>query len=122
MILKPMATEGKDAVWSMGDDTPIAPLARTPRPVYGFFRQRFAQVTNPPIDSLREACVIQLHTRLGPWPHVLGTRERLPGLSLSSPSPVARADGFTPSAQAPPRRESAARGAGVRLQSGVAIC
>ena len=85
MILKPMAMEGKDAVWSMGDDTPIAPLARTPRPVYGFFRQRFAQVTNPPIDSLREACVIQLHTRLGPWPHILGTRERLPGLSLSSP-------------------------------------
>ena len=85
MILKPMAADGKDAVWSMGDDTPIAPLARTPRPVYAFFRQRFAQVTNPPIDSLREACVIQLHTRLGPWPHVLGTKERLPGLSLSSP-------------------------------------
>jgi glutamate synthase (NADPH/NADH) large chain len=85
MILKPMAMDGKDAVWSMGDDTPIAPLARTPRPVYAFFRQRFAQVTNPPIDSLREACVIQLHTRLGPWPHILNTRERLPGLSLSSP-------------------------------------
>ncbi|HTV81337.1 MAG TPA: glutamate synthase large subunit [Acidobacteriaceae bacterium] len=85
MILKPMAMEGKDAVWSMGDDTPIAPLARTPRPVYAFFRQRFAQVTNPPIDSLREACVIQLHTRLGPWPHILHRRERLPGLSLKSP-------------------------------------
>jgi glutamate synthase domain-containing protein 2/glutamate synthase domain-containing protein 1/glutamate synthase domain-containing protein 3 len=85
MILKPMAAEGKDAVWSMGDDTPIAPLARTPRPVYAFFRQRFAQVTNPPIDSLREACVIQLHTRLGPWPHILGTKQRLPGLSLHSP-------------------------------------
>jgi len=85
MILKPMAMDGKDAIWSMGDDTPIAPLARTPRPVYAFFRQRFAQVTNPPIDPLREACVIQLHTRLGPWPHVLNTRERLPGLSLRSP-------------------------------------
>jgi glutamate synthase domain-containing protein 2/glutamate synthase domain-containing protein 1/glutamate synthase domain-containing protein 3 len=85
MILKPMAMDGKDAVWSMGDDTPIAPLARTPRPVYAFFRQRFAQVTNPPIDSLREACVIQLHTRLGPWPHILGTKKRLPGLSLQSP-------------------------------------
>jgi glutamate synthase domain-containing protein 2/glutamate synthase domain-containing protein 1/glutamate synthase domain-containing protein 3 len=85
MIVKPMAMDGKDAVWSMGDDTPIAPLARTPRPVYSFFRQRFAQVTNPPIDSLREACVIQLHTRLGPWPHILHYRERLPGLSLSSP-------------------------------------
>ena len=85
MILRPMAVDGKDAVWSMGDDTPIAPLARSPRPVYAFFRQRFAQVTNPPIDSLREACVIQLHTRLGPWPHILNTREPLPGLSLKSP-------------------------------------
>jgi glutamate synthase domain-containing protein 2/glutamate synthase domain-containing protein 1/glutamate synthase domain-containing protein 3 len=85
MILKPMALEGKDAIWSMGDDTPIAPLARTPRPVYAFFRQRFAQVTNPPIDALRESCVIQLHTRLGPWPHILNRRERLPGLSLDSP-------------------------------------
>jgi glutamate synthase (NADPH/NADH) large chain len=85
MILAPMAAEGKDAVWSMGDDTAIAPLARAPRPVYGFFRQRFAQVTNPPIDSLREAVVIQMHTRLGPWSHMLELREPLPGLSLPSP-------------------------------------
>src|SRR5215469_1714144 len=47
MILQPMATEGKDAVWSMGDDTPLAFLARSPRPVYAYFRQRFSQVTNP---------------------------------------------------------------------------
>jgi glutamate synthase (NADPH/NADH) large chain len=85
MILAPMATEGKDAVWSMGDDTALAPLARAPRPLYAFFRQRFAQVTNPPIDSLREAIVIQMHTRLGPWPHILELREPLPGLSLKSP-------------------------------------
>jgi glutamate synthase (NADPH/NADH) large chain len=85
MVLKPMATDGKDAVWSMGDDTPLAPLARSPRPVYAYFRQRFAQVTNPPIDSLREACVIQLHTRLGPWPHMLDKHAPLPGLSLQSP-------------------------------------
>jgi glutamate synthase (ferredoxin) len=85
MILKPMALDGKDAVWSMGDDTPLAPLARSPRPVYAYFRQRFAQVTNPPIDPLRETCVIQLHTRLGPWPHMLDKRAPLPGLSLQSP-------------------------------------
>ncbi|MGI8770061.1 MAG: glutamate synthase-related protein [Acidobacteriaceae bacterium] len=85
MVLKPMATEGKEAVWSMGDDTPIAPLARTPRSVYAFLRQRFAQVTNPPIDALREACVVQLHTRLGPWPHLLDPHARIPGLSLPSP-------------------------------------
>lgn len=85
MILQPMATEGKDAVWSMGDDTPLAFLARTPRPVYAYFRQRFAQVTNPAIDPLREACVVSLHTRLGPWPHLLDKNSPLPGLALSSP-------------------------------------
>jgi len=85
MILAPMAAEGKDAVWSMGDDTPLAPLARAPRSVYAFFRQRFAQVTNPPIDPLREAVVLQMHTRLGPWPHIFEPREVLPGLSLRSP-------------------------------------
>jgi glutamate synthase domain-containing protein 2/glutamate synthase domain-containing protein 1/glutamate synthase domain-containing protein 3 len=86
MILAPMAAEGKDAVWSMGDDTPLAPLARAPRPVYGFFRQRFAQVTNPPIDPLRETVVLQMHTRLGPWPHLFEEPSApLPGLSLTSP-------------------------------------
>jgi glutamate synthase domain-containing protein 2/glutamate synthase domain-containing protein 1/glutamate synthase domain-containing protein 3 len=85
MILKPMVMDGKDAVWSMGDDTPLAPLARSPRPVYAFFRQRFAQVTNPPTDSLREARVLQLHTRLGPWPHMLDKHAPLSGLSLPSP-------------------------------------
>jgi glutamate synthase (NADPH/NADH) large chain len=85
MILGPMAADGKDAVWSMGDDTQIAPLARAPRPLYAFFRQRFAQVTNPPIDPLREAVVLQMHTRLGPWPHLFEVREPLPGLSLPSP-------------------------------------
>ena len=85
MVVAPMAAEGKEAVWSMGDDTPIAALAHTPRPLYGFFRQRFAQVTNPPIDSLREACVVSLRTRLGPWPHLLDKHAPLPGLVLPSP-------------------------------------
>lgn len=85
MILAPMVAEGKDAVWSMGDDTALAPLARAPRPLYAFFRQRFAQVTNPPIDPLREAVVLKMHTRLGPWPHLFELHEPLPGLSLHSP-------------------------------------
>ena len=85
MVLGPMALEAKDATWSMGDDTPIAPLARSPRPVYGFFRQRFAQVTNPAIDPIRESCVLSLRTRLGPWPHLLDKHAPLPGLVLSSP-------------------------------------
>ena len=84
MILKPMAATGKDAVWSMGDDTPLAMLAKAPRPLYHYFRQRFAQVTNPAIDPLREAVVFSLHTRLGPWPHLLDTHAPLPGISLSS--------------------------------------
>jgi len=85
MVVTPMAMESKEAVWSMGDDTPIAPLARSPRPLYGFFRQRFAQVTNPPIDSLRESCVVSLRTRLGPWPHLLDKHAPVPGLALPSP-------------------------------------
>ncbi len=85
MILEPMAKEGKDAVWSMGDDAPLAFMARSPRPVYAYFRQRFAQVTNPPIDSLRESIVLQMHTRLGPWPNILDKKAPLPGLSLPTP-------------------------------------
>jgi glutamate synthase (ferredoxin) len=85
MILMPMAASGKDAVWSMGDDTPLAFLAHSPRPLYAFFRQRFAQVTNPAIDPLREAIVVSLNTRLGPWAHILEKNAPLPGISLSSP-------------------------------------
>ena len=85
MILAPMAESGKDTVWSMGDDTPLAFLARTPRPMYAYFRQRFAQVTNPAIDPLREAVVVQLHTRLGPWSHMLDKNAPLAGVSLNSP-------------------------------------
>ena len=85
MILQPMAATGKDPVWSMGDDTPLAFLAHSPRPMYSFFRQRFAQVTNPAIDPLREAIVVSLDTRLGPWAHILEKNEPLPGISLHSP-------------------------------------
>ncbi len=85
MVLQPMFADGKDAVWSMGDDTPLAYLARAPRPVYAYFRQRFAQVTNPAIDPLREAVVVSLHTRLGPWSHLLDKHAPLAGISLRSP-------------------------------------
>ena len=85
MVLQPMFADGKDAVWSMGDDTPLAFLAKAPRPVYAYFRQRFAQVTNPAIDPLREAVVVSLHTRLGPWSHLLDRHAPLAGISLRSP-------------------------------------
>ena len=65
MILEPMGGTGADAVWSMGDDTPIPPLSTFPQGVYAYFRQRFAQVTNPPIDSLRETQVMSLRMHLG---------------------------------------------------------
>ena len=65
-VLRPMATGGKEPTASMGDDTPPAPLAATQRPVSHFLRQRFAQVTNPPIDHLRERHVLSKRTLLGP--------------------------------------------------------
>ena len=63
--IEAMGADGKDAVWSMGDDTPLAVLSQWSRPLYNYFRQRFAQVTNPPIDSLRESLVMSLDTYVG---------------------------------------------------------
>jgi glutamate synthase domain-containing protein 2/glutamate synthase domain-containing protein 1/glutamate synthase domain-containing protein 3 len=65
-VLRPMATEGKEPTSSMGDDTPIPPVAQWHRPVSHYLKQRFAQVTNPPIDHLRESEVMSLRTLLGP--------------------------------------------------------
>ncbi len=65
-VLRPMASEGKEPISSMGDDTPIAVLAERPRTIYHYLKQRFAQVTNPPIDHLREWQVMSLRTQLGP--------------------------------------------------------
>ncbi|HEV7862325.1 MAG TPA: glutamate synthase central domain-containing protein, partial [Acidimicrobiia bacterium] len=66
MVLKPMATDAKEPTFSMGDDTPFAAVAARPRLVHHFLKQRFAQVTNPPIDHLRERMVMSLRTCLGP--------------------------------------------------------
>ena len=64
-VVTAMAETGVEPVYSMGDDIPIAPLGRTPRRVYGYLRQRFAQVTNPSIDPLREKAVMSLRVLLG---------------------------------------------------------
>src|SRR5216110_1153707 len=64
-VLEPMGSAGHDAVWSMGDDTPIPPLARIPPGLYAYLRQRFAQVTNPAIDPLRETLVMSLRMHIG---------------------------------------------------------
>ena len=71
LILHPMAEEGKEASGSMGDDTPVAVLSSHHRPIAHYFRQNFSQVTNPPIDSLRENKVMSLKTRFGNLGNIL---------------------------------------------------
>ncbi|MCS7207807.1 MAG: glutamate synthase large subunit [Dehalococcoidia bacterium] len=66
LVLEPMAANAQEPTGSMGDDTPLAVLATKPRLLYSYFKQKFAQVTNPPIDPLREQIVMALHTYLGP--------------------------------------------------------
>ncbi|MEO1317235.1 MAG: glutamate synthase central domain-containing protein, partial [Pseudomonadota bacterium] len=70
-ILHPMAEDAKEAIGSMGDDTPVAVLSDQYRPLSHFFRQNFSQVTNPPIDPLRERRVMSLKTRFGNLKNVL---------------------------------------------------
>ena len=65
LVLKVLAETGQEVTGSMGDDVPMAVLSRQVRPLYDYFRQQFAQVTNPPIDSLREGVVMSLETNLG---------------------------------------------------------
>ncbi|MBV8559892.1 MAG: glutamate synthase large subunit, partial [Acidimicrobiia bacterium] len=71
MVLRPMANDAKDPTFAMGDDAPLPNLALRPRPMHHFLRQRFAQVTNPPIDHLRERLVMSLRTLLGPRKPIL---------------------------------------------------
>ena len=66
MVLKPMAEDAYEPTFSMGDDAPLPHLAARPRPIHHYLKQRFAQVTNPPIDALRERWVMSLRTLLGP--------------------------------------------------------
>jgi glutamate synthase (NADPH/NADH) large chain len=85
-LLRPLAEGGQEAVGSMGDDTPMAVLSRQQRSLYDYFRQQFAQVTNPPIDPLREAIVMSLETCLGRELPVYGeTPEHADRVILSSP-------------------------------------
>ncbi|MBW7850970.1 MAG: glutamate synthase large subunit [Rhodospirillales bacterium] len=74
-LLTPMAVTGQEAVGSMGTDTPIAVLSDKPKLLYNYFKQCFAQVTNPPIDSIREELVMSLVSLIGPRPNLLGLTE-----------------------------------------------
>ena len=70
-VIRPMAERGKENVGSMGDDTPHAVLSHMERPLFHYFKERFAEVTNPPIDHLREGIVFSLRTLLGARPNML---------------------------------------------------
>ncbi len=86
LILHPMVADAKEAVGSMGDDAPLAVLSDQARSLHHFFRQNFSQVTNPPIDSLRERRVMTLKTRLGNLGNVLDEDEsQMRVLQLDSP-------------------------------------
>ncbi len=74
-IIVPMVKTGKEPVGSMGDDTPLAVLSDKPQLLYRYFKQKFAQVTNPPIDPLRERLVMSLNTAVGPRYSILEERE-----------------------------------------------
>jgi len=71
-FLEPMARDAEDPVGSMGTDTPIAALSNKPKLLYNYFKQNFAQVTNPPIDPIREELVMSLVSMIGPRPNLLG--------------------------------------------------
>ncbi|WP_019960811.1 glutamate synthase large subunit [Woodsholea maritima] len=75
LILAPMAETGKEAIGSMGDDSPLAVLSTRHRPLYHYFRQNFSQVTNPPIDPLREGRVMSLKTRFKNLGNILAQDE-----------------------------------------------
>src|ERR1039458_10599632 len=70
LLMSPMATTGEEAVGSMGNDTPISALSDKPKPLFTYFKQNFAQVTNPPIDPIREELVMSLVSIIGPRPNL----------------------------------------------------
>ncbi len=85
-LVEPMAREGTDPVGSMGDDTPLSVLTGVDRPLFSYFKQLFAQVSNPPIDYIREELVTSLESRLGPQQNLLGeSRAHARQLVLDSP-------------------------------------
>jgi glutamate synthase (NADPH/NADH) len=87
LLLAPMAADEKEALGSMGNDAPLACLTQSPRLLYDYFRQLFAQVTNPPIDPIRESIVMSLECYIGPQGNLLEMDSSQCG-RLLIPSPV----------------------------------
>jgi len=87
-LIAPMAANGEEAIGSMGNDSPLAVLSDKNKPLYSYFKQLFAQVTNPPIDPIREAIVMSLNSFIGPKPNLLDINQVNPPLRLEVSQPV----------------------------------
>ena len=92
IILAPMAKNGEEATGSMGNDAALPVLSNRPKVLYNYFKQLFAQVTNPPIDPIREELVMSLVTFIGPRPNLLGIDETDPPMRLEAEKPILTAD------------------------------
>ena len=87
-LIAPMAVGGEEALGSMGNDSPLAVLSDKNKPLYNYFKQLFAQVTNPPIDPIREAIVMSLVSFIGPKPNLLDINQVNPPMRLEVSQPV----------------------------------
>src|SRR5574343_206288 len=87
-LLAPMAANGEEGIGSMGNDSPLAVLSSKNKPLYNYFKQLFAQVTNPPIDPIREAIVMSLVSFIGPKPNLLDINAVNPPMRLEVNQPV----------------------------------
>src|SRR5437764_3583825 len=86
--MSPMAAAGEEGIGSMGNDSPLAVLSNKNKPLYNYFKQLFAQVTNPPIDPIREAIVMSLVSFIGPKPNLLDINAVNPPIRLEVSQPV----------------------------------
>jgi len=91
-VLQPMVQNGEEGAGSMGNDSALPVLSSKPKVLYNYFKQLFAQVTNPPIDPIREELVMSLVTFIGPKPNLLGMDEIKPALRLEASQPVLMLD------------------------------
>jgi len=87
-LLAPMSRNGEEAIGSMGNDSPLAVLSGRNKPLYNYFKQLFAQVTNPPIDPIREAIVMSLNSFIGPKPNLLDINQVNPPMRLEVSQPI----------------------------------
>jgi len=88
ILMTPMAVTGQEGIGSMGADSPVAVLSNKAKPLFNYFKQNFAQVTNPPIDPIREELVMSLVSLIGPRPNLLGLRSGGEHMRLEVSQPI----------------------------------